>query len=317
MRSANGVRLLSSLALAMVLVTPCSPVSTAAESPAKAKPATEAKKRTPAFIKPLTKEQQDKLLRERLDGGMGNSFSQFANRFLVMSRINLLCGVGLMTASPEIAKTELQPVFPKFYKPTRREFLDMIALQTSSDWKYDATSKYFKSEVEDGPVEGLAIFEFTKAKREKPFQITLAKGWTFNDKGNWVMLVPAMFPLGVDIHELGSYSSDDKTKEAELLKRVPTEVSLEWAMRAKDKVDPSELKPAKVGLYDALYFETMMPLRNGPTIRWRQWVFMVDSKCFFVVSTILPEFEDRIFPDVQAMVKSFEIKKPKLRQPLK
>ena len=37
--------------------------------------------RPPAYLKPLTDEQQEKLLKERLDGGMGNSFRQFSNMF--------------------------------------------------------------------------------------------------------------------------------------------------------------------------------------------------------------------------------------------
>lgn len=283
----------------------CSP---AAEKP---KPADEPAGRTPAYLKPLSDEQQKRLLDERLDGGMGNSFSQFSNMFLVMSRIKLPCGIGLMTPSREIAKTELQPIFPDFYRPTLREFLDVIALQTSSQWKYDPTSKYFKSDVESGPVEGLAMFEFTKIDREKPFQVTLPRGWKAVDKGNWMMYIPPVCPLGMDIHELGTYSSDDKTKGKDLLNRVPREVALEWAKRAKDEVDPKELKPAKVGSYDALSFETMMPLRDGSTVRWRHWVFMVENKCYCVISTIFPQYESRVFPDVQGMLASFTIKKAK------
>src|SRR5262245_53097791 len=43
-------------------------------------------------VKPLTSEQQEQLLNSRLDGGMGHSFSQFANVFLAMSRIHLKYG---------------------------------------------------------------------------------------------------------------------------------------------------------------------------------------------------------------------------------
>src|SRR4051812_36669023 len=163
----------SSLVLVMISSIAGSQEFAWGQAAEKAKPPAETGGRQPASIKPLTQEQQDNLLKVRLDGGMGNSFRQFANKFLVMSRINLPCGVGLMTPSREIADKELQPVFPEFYRPTLREFLDVIALQTSSQWKYDPTSKYFHSEVESGPVEGLAIFEFTKAAREKPFHVTL------------------------------------------------------------------------------------------------------------------------------------------------
>jgi hypothetical protein len=287
----------------------CPELSAAPPTPQESGPTAQAVKPEPATIKPLTKGQQEKLLKERLDGGMGNSFSSFSNMFLVMSRMKLSYGVGLMTGSRDIAKTELQPVFPKFYQPTLHEFLDAIALQTSSRWKYDSTGKYIQGDGGNGPVEGLAIFEFTATHREKPFEVTPAKGWKSTDKGNWMMYVPPMFPVGMDIYELGDYSSDDKTQEKELLAKVPIEVSLEWARRAKDKVDRKELKPAKVGPYDALYFETRMTLQGGMEIRWRQWVFMAGNRCYFVVSTILPELEDRLFPDVKAMVASFRIKK--------
>lgn len=266
--------------------------------------------RQPAAVKPLTKEQQDKLLGTRLPGEMGASFGQFSNRFLVMSRINLSYGVGLMTSSDAVAKAELHPVFPKFYRPTLREFLDAIALQTSSEWKYDPTSKYVESEGGKNPVEDLAIFEFTETKREKPFKVTLPKGWKAIDKGNWVMYVPPIFPLAVDIHEVGDYSTDNRSHEKAFFKKVMTEVSLQWASQARDNVEAKELKPAQVGAYDALYFETTMPLRDGSTFRWRQWVFFVENKCYFAVSTIAPEFEDRILPHVQAILKSFEISRP-------
>jgi hypothetical protein len=303
------ISLFSGIVLVAISLIGCFPASAYSQDAEKAKPKAETS-RQPVRIKPLTKERQDHLLKERLDGGMGNSFRQFSNKFLVMSRINLSYGVGLMTPSQEIADTELQSVFPGFYRPTLREYLDAIALQTKSRWKYDSTSKYFHSEVESGPVEDLAIFEFTKTDREKPFQVTLPKGWRSIDKGNWMMYVPPIFPVGMDIYELGAYSSDDKT-EKDLLKRVPYEVSLEWAKRAKDKVYPKEINSAKVGPYDALYFETMMPLRDGLTVRWRQWVFMVDNKCYCAISTIYPQYEERIFPDVQSMLASFATKKPK------
>lgn len=275
----------------------------------KTKPTAETEKPHTVTVKPLTQEEQDKLLAERLNGGMGYSFRQFANMFLVTSRIKLSYGIGLMTSSRKISEAELQPAFPKFYKPTLREFLDAIALQTSSQWKYDPTNKYVQSDTDRGAIDGLAIFEFTETKREKPYQIDPAKGWKTIDRGNWVMHIPPIFPVGMDIYEFGSYSSEDGTKEEELMKKVVTEVSLEWAKRAKEEVDAKELTAAKVGSYDALYFEAMVPMPGGTQIRWRQWVFAVGNQCYFVVSTILPKNEDQLYPEVQAMLKSFKMKK--------
>ena len=83
-----------------------------------------------------------------------------------------------------------------------------------------------------------------------------------------------------------------------------------WSGPAASKTKSMrKVKPTKVGPYDALYFETLMTIRDGSTIRWRQWVFMVDNRCYFVVSTILPQLESQILPDVRAMVASFRIKK--------
>ena len=112
-------------------------------------------------IETLTNEQQAGLLGARLDGGMGFTFGQFANMFLATSRIHLEFGVGLMTSSREISGTTLQSPFPRSYKPTLREFLDAIALQTFSEWKYDPSSKYVKTEGQpDSPVKGLKLAIF-------------------------------------------------------------------------------------------------------------------------------------------------------------
>src|SRR5687768_8569866 len=66
-------------------------------------PSVDEGKSPPATIKPLTAEQRERLLSARLDGGMDLPFRQFANMFLVSSRIHFGIGVGLMSSSREIA----------------------------------------------------------------------------------------------------------------------------------------------------------------------------------------------------------------------
>ncbi|HLX62952.1 MAG TPA: hypothetical protein VKX17_16895, partial [Planctomycetota bacterium] len=65
-----------------------------------------------------------------------------------------------------------------------------------------------------------------------------------------------------------------------------------------------------VGSFDALYFESMVPSQLKKEIRWRQWVFMDGERCYFIVSTIFPDNEAKIFPDVEKMLQSFKAKKP-------
>ena len=273
------------------------------------KPDSEKGKSALLKIKPLTAEEQEKLLTARLDGGMGYSFGQFGNPFFVSSRIQLGTGISLMTSDKEIAELPLQSPFPASYKPTLHEFLDAIALQTLSEWKYDPSSQYIKSEVElQEPVEGLASFEFTKAKRDKPFGVALADGWKAIDKGNWVMYVPPSFPVGMDIYEMGTYSSDEKTSQQDFANEIRSAVALQWAQRVNGNAKSEDLQSAKVGAFDALFYESMIPSQSNKEIKWRQWVFMVGNKCYFIVSTIFPEFEDKIFSDVQKMLASFRVK---------
>jgi len=174
-----------------------------------------------------------------------------------------------------------------------------------------STSKRAPFDKQDAPFEGLAVFEFNirKQKREKPFEVTLAGGWEAIDNGNWLMLVPPSFPVGLDIYEMGSYSADGEEKGSDLLKRVPAEVALEWAQRVRKDASLEDLKTAKVGVHEALFFESMVPSQLGKDVRWRQWVFMIDNQCYFAISTILPEFDMEIFPDVEKMLASFRAKK--------
>lgn len=264
----------------------------------------------PVKFAPLTDEQLTKLLARRTDGGAGGlTFRQFANMFLVASRLNLGEGVGLMTESKEIADAELTSTCPGFYRPTLREFLDAIALQTGSQWSHETTGKFIQSDVpSDKPISGMAIFEFKKVARKKPYEVKLAEGWKTVDHGNWVMHVPPTFPVGMDIYELGAFSTDKEDKD-KFRRELPYDVSLDWAQKVNEKAKLDDLKTAKVGEYDAVFYEAMIPTQIGKDIRWRQWVFTADDRCYFVVSTILPDLEDKIFPDVEKMLSSFKLQK--------
>lgn len=269
-------------------------------------------KAVPMRVKLLTAQQQEHLLKERLSGGMEFTFESFANMFLCSSRQQINVGIGLMSTNTVILETELQTVFPGSYKPTLREFLDAIALQTAATWSYETTGKFVKGDSPNAPpLEGMAIFEFVAAQRVKPFEVTLAKGWTTKDRGHWLALIPPTFPVGMDIYEVGAYSADNPAQEQALLKKIPSEVALEWARRAKKNTTRKELKMGKVGPYDALFFETMVPTHLGKDAHWRQWVFMVANKCHFIVSTIFPECEAELYPAVEQMVKSFKATKSK------
>ncbi|MEO1524302.1 MAG: hypothetical protein AAFX06_02650 [Planctomycetota bacterium] len=267
-------------------------------------------------VEVLSDEKLERLLNVRLSGEMGYNFGQFANMFFVQSRIRVGMGLGLMTEDGEVAERPLQSPFPPTYKPTLREFLDSIAMQTFSDWSYDPKRQFIsgpKEMLAEDPnkrVDKIAIFGFTKRKekREKNFEIKLAEGWKTIDQGNWVMHVPTSFPVGMDIYDLGMFSSDEEVDEKEFRDSIREQVSLGWANQISPGVEAKDLATKDVGEHEAKYFETLIPSRLGKQVRWRQWVFTVKNRCFFIVSTLPPELDKTVLPDVEAMVQSIKIR---------
>lgn len=262
-------------------------------------------------LKVLTAEEQTKLLARRLNGSLDHSFGAFANMFMVRSQMDLGVSVGLQSKTTKLVETELQSVFPAFYKPTFRELLDAIALQTFSTWSYRKEDQVVRSTVPDTKEhDPIVIFTFDPIRppaiRAKPFHIDLPKGWKSEDRGHWLAFIPATFPVGMDVHELGTYSAAGRRYEAALFIRVRQETALDWAKRVKPDAKLEDLKPARVGGFDALHFDALVPAQDGKDVRWRHWVFMVDNACYFIVSTIFPEMEEKLFPDVQTMIQSFK-----------
>ncbi len=260
-------------------------------------------------LKLLSPAELEKLLDMRLKGGMEGKMNQFANMFFVESRIELGTCITLSGETKEIGATELQPVFPSSYQPTLREFLDVIALQTSSTWSYRKEKQQYSTTDKAGKMsESVAVISFDPVKRSKPYEVKLAEGWKAEDRGHWMAYIPKEVPFGMDIYELGTYSTDKKDADAALFTDIRQAQSLEWAQRVKKSVKAEDLKPAKVGDFDALFYEAMVPSQLGADVHWRQWIFMVGNKCYFIVSTIMPDEEKAIFPAVEAMVKSFKVR---------
>jgi hypothetical protein len=275
-------------------------------APAAAKQDDDDEEQTSSKLAVLTDEDLDELLGRRLNGQLGMTFGGFLKVFLVQSRLSVGTGIALLTNDKKIIRSELQPCFLESYKPTLRELLDSIALQTFSEWKYDREKQFVRTEkVQDKPVEGLVNFHFQRIKRKKPYRVTLAENWKAEDKGHWMMYIPPNFPVGMDIYEFGRYSTKQDDKKA-FFESIRTDVALEWAQRVNPETSEEDLKPANVGTYEALFYERLLK-GNGKKMRWRQWVFMVEDRCFFIVSTIPPNLEDEIFPDVKAMIESFKM----------
>lgn len=260
-------------------------------------------------VKVLPPEELERLLNQRLSGWLGYSFAQFANMFFVTSRMDLDVGVGLTAHGIDVEKIHLEPAFPSTYRPTLKELLDAIAMQTKSHWTYEAKDQLVKSssKLPEKELEGIAIIMFSPAEQTLPYEMTPPKDWLAVDRTNWIMYVPPIAPLAMDLHVSGRLSASDKAKEDQLFKSAPVDAALDVLKRVRPDATSKDLKKTKVGPYDAYFFENQLPTTGEGKIRWRQWHFMVGNQLCFVISTIKNEQDDRLYPDVEAMLKTFRV----------
>jgi len=260
---------------------------------------------------PITQTQLISILQERLDGSLGDTFSQFSNMFLVRSQQELTRAVVLSASDGAVSETILMPVFPSSYQPTLREFLDAIALQTNAEWKYVTESKALHSNSQT-PLDGVACFEFTQSKKSNlTFSIKVPGGWVIRKGGNRLMCVPPSFPVGIDFWEVGTYSleKDGGTTMEDIVR----DIALDWARRAKPDASADSLKATKVGANNAQFFETRVPSRTGIELVWKQWVFSSANHCYFVISTLDDVNAKKLESQVSDILNSFTI----LEQPNK
>jgi hypothetical protein len=231
----------------------------------------------------LTSEQQKDLLSRRLpSGAITGTFGTFGS-FLYAG-----LDVAIHTDDKEIGDTELHSPFPDFYKPTFKELLDTIALQTKSSWKYDSQRDFWV---------------FAKPANPKPFAITLADKWIANDRGIYTSYKPPTYPVGMDIYYYGVYSVDDRKDEPALWEKIRNSWAIGFASNFKRGISITEMQKVGVDGVEALYFETPTP---RPGVIWRQWAFVKSGKAFVIVST-LPSDDKQLLSNVEAMVKSFRV----------
>src|SRR5215203_5244177 len=184
----------------------------------------------------LTEAQQKTFLSQRLEnGGMKGTFNSFGS-FLYAFQ-----DVAIHTDDKEIGAIELSSPFPPFYKPTWKEFLDAIAIQTKSSWKYDSKRNFWV----------FATPAFTK-----PYTIKLADKWNLEDRGTYVSYKPPTFPVGMDVYYLGVYSADRDKAQATLWEKIRNAWAIRFASSFKRDIKIDEMQKTKVAEAETLYLQT-------------------------------------------------------------
>lgn len=200
--------------------------------------------------------------------------------------------VAIHTNDPKINQTRLWSPFPSDYAPTWAELFEAIARRTGSSFAFDANTHYWV---------------FSKPPLPLPYSVKLAKGWKQDPRGEYVAYIPTIAPVGMDIYLCGRFSAkkDKKKDKAKLFTHVREELARRFARYFKKKVDVKDMTKVQVAGAEALYFQSPSPKR--PTITWRQWVFVKDGHGIAIVSAIDQKNQEKLLPDVRAMVGSFRI----------
>ena len=166
-----------------------------------------------------------------------------------------------------------------------------MARQTSSTWTHDDERNYFV---------------FTRAETTSAFKIDIADEWKSEARGSYVWFGPPNQPVGMDVYLMGRYSSDEESQRDELFARIRLAHARLHARGFEQNMPEDKFQKVTVGDVEALFFEGRIP-RSDRQIIWRQWSFvMTDGNAYTIVSAIEQKNDATLWPQVQAMVKSFK-----------
>ena len=233
----------------------------------------------------MTPAELEVFLKKRTSGQFFGSFDSYTSLLWAMNE------VGVWSKGTDAGGVQLQCPFPKTYRPTWKELMDVLARQVDCTWRYDHDTGYW-------------VFETNRM--ETPFSVTLAKGWSRRDEGQTVVLVPPIAPVGMDVYVLGHFSSEDPKKLPEIFDNARKYSSMRFAQPFKSGVTEKDFRSEKVCGETASYFSAPTP--RDPKLHWRQWAFVKNGWSFMVVSVISEENEPQLLPEVKAMIASLQVK---------
>ncbi|HMO20325.1 MAG TPA: hypothetical protein PKC98_05090 [Candidatus Melainabacteria bacterium] len=249
----------------------------------------------------------NQLLKERVRMEFGYPFYRFAQIFAIASATRLKYSVVVASDDRLIEAHPLTDLYPKFYRPTVKEILDQIALQTGSRWQYLKEHQKYDSKLKDySSHKPVMLFEFKKSELKPTFKLKLATGWRQRIKNNSVMYIPPNCPIGLDIFDIGSFSPSASENADAILKKATEEVALSFA--AKTGKAPEEIKftRQKVAGKDALFYQCEVQTRTGYKALWRQWTFYAGDRVYIAISSIFPNYEEKLYPQVKEMLATLQ-----------
>ncbi len=87
--------------------------------------------------------------------------------------MDLDTSIGLTCDSKDAEQYQLENAFPSTYRPTLRELLDAIAMQTKTHWGYNAKDQVAKSDkADEKEIAGIVNFVFEPAETSLGYGMT-------------------------------------------------------------------------------------------------------------------------------------------------
>lgn len=235
--------------------------------------------------KALNAQEQKEFLAKRLPtGAITGTFGSYGSLLFAAQ------DVAIHSNNKEIGNIKLNSPFPSDYKPTWAELFDTIAVQTKTTWIYDSKRNYWL---------------FLPFAQQQSYDLKIAEGWIPRNEGIYVGYKPPTYPVGMDIYQMGKYSADNPKEESAFFEKIRNTLALRFATGFKKDITIKEMQTVKIDGVDALFFESISPIRDY--IMWRQWVLVKNGKAFVIVSSLNKE-DKKLYEDVQSMVKSFQVK---------
>lgn len=234
--------------------------------------------------KQLSQEQQDTFLSSRTVSAISGTFDSLCSFLYATQKI------AIHTNNEKIDTTPITPTFPTFYKPTWKEFFDLIAAQSRSKWSYNPDNGYWV---------------FYETESMLPYRLATVPGWEEKSSPFIINYIPPkLAPVGLDVYWFGTYSVDDN-EDTSIFTRVRDAIAMKFIEGNIKDACIENMTTLPVGEAEALYFKTT----TDSNVVLRQWVIIDKGQAFLLVSAIKPEHEKELLPDVLEMVNSFKVMK--------
>jgi hypothetical protein len=178
--------------------------------------------------------------------------------------------------------------YPEFYTPSWGEVFDHVARQARAEWAWNPDNRQFR---------------FRRSDDEPFYGVTLADGWSSQDRGLYVWHAPADAKFGFDVYYFGHFTAPEG--EPDFARKVREHFAVAQVSQWPEPPTAGQMTLVDVAGTEALHLKADTPRPGGV---WRQWSLLVEGHAFVIVSAMPKAREPDLVPAVEQMLKSFKVR---------